>query len=60
MREVAVCEVFKNTRDLIKFLNSERIKKECIVSIISMQDFVFLIYYKTEILKFKLRNMRKK
>lgn len=49
MEKDAHSQNFNNTRDLVKFLNENRIPKEDIISVIDMVKTtgqLFLIYYK--------------
>lgn len=47
MDKIAQGEVFNSTRELIKYLNEEKIKREDIVSVLMPAlGQVFLIYYK--------------
>lgn len=46
MEKQADCAVFNNTRDIISYLNSNRIPREDIVTIMDMKGQLFLIYYK--------------
>ena len=46
MEKKADCAVFNNTRDIIQYLNSNRIPREDVVTIMNIQGQLFLIYYK--------------
>lgn len=46
MEKHADCAVFNNTRDIIQYLNNNKISREDIVTIMDMKGQLFLIYYK--------------
>ena len=41
----AKSEVFSNTRELTKFINDSRLRKEDIISILPIGGQIFMIYY---------------
>lgn len=43
--KIAYSEPLKNTRDLVNFLNAQRIPKEDIVTILDKGEQLLLIYY---------------
>ena len=45
MEKRANGQPFLQLRDLVKFINEHRIKKEDIVAITTMEGMIFLIYY---------------
>lgn len=44
--KVAHSEPFSTTRDLVTFLNDNKIPREDVVQIITINGIIFLIYYK--------------
>lgn len=44
--KTAFSEPFSNTRELIRFLNDFKIKKEDIVTVLDLKGQLLLIYYK--------------
>ena len=44
-RLIATSEAFTHTSDLVRFINRNKITKDDIISVLSLEDMLFLIYY---------------